>query len=51
MRDESKDTANEVGEDEIRELLSKPEWVDAINRGKEEVARGVEGKSLDELAD
>ncbi|MEJ2363585.1 MAG: hypothetical protein P8075_11860 [Deltaproteobacteria bacterium] len=30
-------------------LLSKPEWVEAIEKGKEEVARGRKGKSLDEL--
>ncbi len=36
---------------ETLELLSKPEWVDVITRGKEEVSSGVEGKSLDELAD
>lgn len=32
-------------------LLSQPEWVDVIARGKSEVDRGVEGRSLDELAD
>ena len=32
-------------------LLSRPEWFEAITRGKEEVARGVKGKSLDKLAD
>jgi predicted CopG family antitoxin len=31
--------------------LSRPEWVDIIARGKKEVEQGVEGKSLDELAD
>ena len=36
---------------ETLDLLSRPEWVDAIARGKEEVAEGVEGKRLDELAD
>ncbi len=36
---------------ETLELLSRPEWVEAITRGKEEVARGVKGKSLDKLAD
>lgn len=36
---------------ETLELLSRPEWVDIITRGKQEVARGVEGKGLDELAD
>ena len=34
---------------ETLELLSRPEWVDVISRGKDEVARGVKGKSLDEL--
>jgi PHD/YefM family antitoxin component YafN of YafNO toxin-antitoxin module len=36
---------------ETLELLSRPEWVDIIARGRSEVERGVEGKSLDELAD
>jgi predicted HAD superfamily phosphohydrolase len=36
---------------ETLELLSRPEWVDAIRRGKEEVARGIEGRELDDLAD
>jgi predicted CopG family antitoxin len=36
---------------ETLDLLSRPEWVDIIARGKSEVERGVEGKSLDELAD
>jgi len=36
---------------ETLELLSKPEWVDAITRGKEEVTSSVKGKTLDELAD
>jgi len=36
---------------ETLDLLSRPEWVDIIARGKQEVAEGVEGKSLDELAD
>ncbi|MEE4270757.1 MAG: hypothetical protein V2I67_03725 [Thermoanaerobaculales bacterium] len=36
---------------ETLELLSKPEWVDIITRGKNEVADGAKGKSLDELAD
>ena len=36
---------------ETLDLLSRPEWVDVIARGKEEVDEGVEGKSLDELAD
>ena len=36
---------------ETLDLLSRPEWVDIIARGKEEVATGVQGKRLDELAD
>ena len=36
---------------ETLDLLSKPEWVDIITGGKEEVAKGVTGKTLDELAD
>ena len=32
-------------------LLSRPEWVEIIARGKDEVAKGVTGKGLDELAD
>lgn len=36
---------------ETLELLARPEWVDAIRRGKEEVARGIEGRKLDDLAD
>ena len=36
---------------ETLDLLSRPEWVDVIARGKEEVIEGVQGKRLDELAD
>jgi len=36
---------------ETEELLSNPEWAEMIRRGKDEVKRGVKGKSLDELAD
>ncbi len=36
---------------ETLDLLSKPEWVDIITRGKKEVDAGVKGKTLDELAD
>ena len=36
---------------ETLDLLSRPEWVDIIVRGKEEVTEGVKGKRLDELAD
>ena len=34
---------------ETLELLSKPEWIEAIEQGKADVARGKKGKSLDEL--
>ena len=34
---------------ETLELLSRPEWVRAIKEGKEEIKKGVKGKSLDEL--
>ena len=36
---------------ETLDLLSRPDWVDVIARGKEEVSKGVKGKRLDELAD
>ena len=36
---------------ETLELLSKPEWVEAIEQGKTEIARGIKWKSLDELED
>jgi len=36
---------------ETLDLLSRPEWVDIIARGKDEVARGIAGKGLDDLAD
>jgi len=36
---------------ETLDLLSRPEWVEVITRGKREVDGGVEGKNLDELAD
>jgi predicted CopG family antitoxin len=36
---------------ETLDLLSRPEWVDIIARGKEEVGSGARGKGLDELAD
>jgi len=50
-----KDILSELIEDylerhrETLELLSRPEWVEIIRKGKEEVARGVKGKSLHEL--
>ncbi len=36
---------------ETLDLLSRPEWVEIITRGKREVEHGVGGKGLDELAD
>jgi len=36
---------------ETLDLLSRPEWVEEIHRGKEEVRRRVKGKSLAALAD
>lgn len=36
---------------ETLDLLSRPEWVDTILKGKKEVADKVKGISLDELED
>ena len=36
---------------ETLDLLSRPEWVEIITRGKWEVKSGIKGKSLEELAD
>lgn len=36
---------------ETLELLSKPEWVEIIKAGKEEVAQGIKGKAINELED
>ena len=36
---------------ETLELLSNPDWLEVIRKGKEEVAKGVKGKALDELED
>ena len=36
---------------ETLELLSRPEWVEIITRGKQEVDSGIKGKTLEELAD
>ena len=36
---------------ETLDLLSRPDWVEIIARGKAEVHEEVEGTSLDELAD
>lgn len=56
-RTEMKDILSELIDEfvgqhrETLDLVSRPEWVDVITRGRGEVERGVEGKSLDELAD
>ena len=36
---------------ETLEILSNPDWVDLIAKGKEEVRSSTKGKSLEELAD
>ena len=36
---------------ETLDIISRPEWVEAIRRGKQEVERGAKGKALDELED
>ena len=36
---------------ETLDLLSRPEWVEIIKKGKEEVAKGLKGKTLDKLED
>jgi predicted CopG family antitoxin len=36
---------------ETLDLLSRPEWVKTIEKGKAEIAMAVKGKSLDELED
>ena len=36
---------------ETLDILSRPEWVDMIEKGKAEITQGVQGKSLDELED
>ena len=36
---------------ETLELLSKPQWVEVISKGREEVKKGVKGKPLGRLAD
>jgi len=35
---------------ETAEILSNPDWADAVSKGKDEVRRGVKGKRLHELA-
>jgi predicted transcriptional regulator len=36
---------------ETLELLSRPDWVQAISQGRREVADRIKGKSLEELDD
>ena len=36
---------------ETLEILSNPDWVDLIAKGKEEIRSSTKGKSLEELAD
>ena len=36
---------------ETLDILSNPEWVDIIEKGKAEISKGIKGKSLDELED
>jgi predicted CopG family antitoxin len=36
---------------ETLDILSKPDWVDMIEKGKAEITQGIQGKSLDELED
>ena len=36
---------------ETLEILSRPDWVNAIKKGKEEVKKGIKGKKLGKLAD
>lgn len=36
---------------ETLEILSRPDWVTMIKKGKEEVRKGIKGKRLDELED
>jgi acyl-CoA-binding protein len=36
---------------ETLDILSKPGWVDIIEKGKAEITQGIQGKSLDELED
>ncbi|NVM23431.1 MAG: hypothetical protein HWN68_16810 [Desulfobacterales bacterium] len=36
---------------ETLDLLSRPEWVKIIEKGKAEIATGIKGKSLNELED
>ncbi len=36
---------------ETLDLLSRPDWVEIITQGKQEVKSGVKGRSIAELAD
>ena len=36
---------------ETIDLLSRPEWVTLIQKGKDEIKKGVKGKKLNELDD
>jgi len=36
---------------ETLEILSRPEWLEMIEKGKEEVAKKIKGKTLNELGD
>ena len=55
-RREMKDIIAELIDDHVArhqetlELLSRPEWVDEIRKGRKEVLRGGKGKSLADLA-
>lgn len=36
---------------ETLDLLSRPEWIETIRKGKEEVSKGIKGRGLNELED
>lgn len=36
---------------ETLEILSRPEWLEMIEKGKEEVTKKIKGKTLNELED
>jgi predicted CopG family antitoxin len=56
-RREMKDIFSELIDDYIErhqetlDLLARPDWINAIQKGKQEVMDRVKGKSLDELDD
>ncbi len=56
-RREMKDIFSELIDDYIErhqetlDLLARPDWVNAIQKGKQELMDRVKGKSLDELDD